>query len=127
MTKRKSDRNEGIQADSVKADVIAVGRGAQASQHNYGGSAAEQQLKELLEQLSAALAEVPAAQRDDAEIVAELSDELVAKAQEEQPSKKMLEIKAENLKKAAEALAEVAPTVMVIATQIIGQILTMGH
>jgi hypothetical protein len=126
MSSKKSGHNEGIQATHVKGTVIAVGTGAKAEQHNYAGAAPAQQLEELLAQLKKALADVPAAQQADAEVVTELSEELVAKAQQENPSKKILEIKAENLKKAAEALAEVMPTVAAIATQIIGHILMMA-
>lgn len=126
MTK-KSQGNQGIQADHIDADVIAVGDNAKAVQTNYySGGPEHEKLTELFEELKKALAAVPTEASEDAEIVNELATELVEKATNEQPSKRMLEIKGEGLKAAAEALKDVTPTVLAIATQIVGHILTMA-
>lgn len=124
-TPKRSEANQGIQANSVKAEVMAVGRGARAVQNRYAGADdSRQQLEALIEQLQKALQDVPADKKEDAEVVSELTKELVDKAGEEQPNRKILEIKGENLKKAAENLAQVAPIVVSIATQIVTAVLT---
>lgn len=81
--------------------------------------ATRKELEQLVSQLAEALKEVPADQQEDAELVTELTGELVEATNQPQPKKRMLEIKGENLKKSAENLATVTPTVLTIATQIV--------
>jgi hypothetical protein len=129
MTKRKTTAaaNEGIQADSVNAEVIAVGRNARAVQNRYGGDALTRAaLDALVAQLNQALGQVPAERQTDADAVAELAQDVIDKAVGEKPNRKTLELKAESLKKAAEGLAGVAPSVLAIATQIVSHILKLG-
>ncbi len=124
----KSTKNEGIQANNIKAEVIAVGANAHAEQHKYVNSGDFQNsLDELVKQLREALAQIPQEKADDVEVVGALTEELVQAGTQEKPNRKLLEIKGENLKAAAQNLADIAPTVLLIATQIIGQILTLGR
>src|SRR5690606_13309145 len=62
------------------------------------------ELKSLLEQLEAALKDVPAEHAEDAELVQEYANDAAEEAAKEQPRQKKLEITGENLKKAAENL-----------------------
>ena len=130
MTKRKkTDQiNEGIQADNIKADVIAVGRNARAVQYqNVGEGKDTATLDALVAQLNKALAQVPKAHEVDAEAVAELTQEVLDKIKEEKPNRRTIEIKTESLRKAAETLADIAPTVLTIATQIVSHVIkTVG-
>jgi internalin A len=73
------------------------------------------ELRQLLEQLQAELRNVPAEQAEDAEAVQDYANDAVAEATKEKPNGKKLEITGENLKKAAENLLSVAPTVAKIA------------
>lgn len=81
-----------------------------------------QQLHALMQQLADALSQLPAAQKEDVEVVQALAQEAVNEAAKDAPNKKLLEIKGENLKKAAENLAAVAP----IAVQIARTLLMIG-
>jgi hypothetical protein len=130
MAKRKkaSALNEGIQADSVNAEVMAVGRNARAVQNRYGGDAPTRAvLDSLVAQLNQALQQMPAGHETDVEAVAELAQEVIDKAASEKPNRRVLELKSENLKRAAESLVEVAPAVLAIATQIVSHILKFGR
>lgn len=122
MSKPKPSKNEGIQADSVKADVIAVGKNAHAEQTNYG-TYDPATLDDLLSQLSEALGSVPEEQKEDVEAVSVLTEDLVESGKQEKPNKRLLEIKGESLKAAAQNLAEVTPTVLAIASQIVKYVL----
>jgi hypothetical protein len=125
----RSSKNEGIQANSVQADVIAVGQNAKAQQNKYvnASEASQKQLDDLLVQLKEALAQVPPDRSDDAQAVTALTEELVQSGKQEKPNPKLLEIKGESLKAAAQNLAAVMPTVLAIATQIVGHILAGPH
>ena len=129
MTNNRSTKNEGIQANNIKADVIAVGAGATANQTNYAAPSSDAQaaLEKLVADLKTALAQVPPDKQGDAQAVELLSDELLTTSNQEKPNPKVLEIKGEGLKKAAENLASVAPIVLQIAGQIVAHILTTPH
>lgn len=71
-------------------------------------------------------ANAQAVQAAEAKVVAALAKEAVDKALEEKPDRRLLEIKAENLKKPAEGIAQVAPLVVSIAAKIVAQVLQMG-
>jgi hypothetical protein len=83
-----------------------------------GDEAAKNQLKQLIADLQAELAKVPPAQAGEAEAVAEAANDAVAKAAKPKPNKTSVQISAEGLKKAAENLAGVLPTVVMIAGKI---------
>ena len=87
---------------------------------------ARAQLEKLIADLQQTLNQVPEENRKDAEAVAALTTDLVQTSEQEEPNRTVLEIKGEGLKKAAENLAAIAPTVLSIATQIVTHILTMG-
>lgn len=119
--------NQGIQAQSIKAEVMAVGANAQAVQYRSSQTAPQAAvLTALIDELRQALEKVPAAQAAEAKVVAALAKEAVDKALEAKPDRRLLEIKAENLKKAAEGIAQVAPLVVSIAAKIVAQVLQMG-
>jgi hypothetical protein len=85
-------------------------------------SADQVQVKELqglIEGLSRALEGTPPEMQDQAEAVAESARVLVESAKSEKPNKTMIRITGEGLKQAAQNLAEVAPTVISIASQIV--------
>lgn len=77
------------------------------------------EIKNLLDQLQQHLQEVPGDFADDAEVVAEMAKSFVEGATKEKPNKKMLEITAEGLKKAAENIASITPQVLTTALAII--------
>jgi hypothetical protein len=84
---------------------------------------ARRELEKLIGQLSEALQKVPENNKEDAQAVADLTQSLVESAKVEKPNKTMLQITGEGLKKAAQNLAEVLPTVLPIATQIVAAVL----
>jgi hypothetical protein len=79
----------------------------------------KQELQQLIAQLQAALDGTPPDKAQDAAAVAEMAASLVQKATEAQPNKTMLHITGQGLKQAAQNIADVMPTVLTIATQIV--------
>jgi predicted AlkP superfamily phosphohydrolase/phosphomutase len=75
-------------------------------------------LEKLIGQLSEALQKIPAEKQEEAQAVAETAKALVDTAKAEKPNKTMVQITGEGLKKAAQNLADVMPTVVTIAGQI---------
>lgn len=88
---------------------------------------ARAQLESLIGQLSQALTspKVQETKKEEADAVAASAQILVETAKAEKPNKTLLQSSGEVLKKAAENLAEVAPTVISIATQIVTAVLQM--
>jgi hypothetical protein len=80
---------------------------------------ARKELESLIGQLSEALQKIPAEHQEEAQAVAETAKVLVDTAKAEKPNKTMLQISGEGLKQAAQNLAEVMPTVLTIAGQIV--------
>ena len=80
---------------------------------------ARQELEKLIGQLSEALEKTPEESQEHAQAVAETAKALVDTAKAEKPNKTMLQITGEGLKQAAQNLAEVMPTVVTIASQIV--------
>jgi len=80
---------------------------------------ARQELEKLIGQLSEALEKTPEGNQEHAQAVAETAKALVDTAKAEKPNKTMLQITGEGLKQAAQNLAEVMPTVVTIASQIV--------
>jgi uncharacterized caspase-like protein len=83
-----------------------------------GDAGAKAQLQQLIEQLSAELQKVPAEQVGEAEQAAKRAESAVAEATKPNPDKDDVEYSLSRLKKAAENIAGVLPTVLPIATQI---------
>lgn len=83
-------------------------------------------LEELVAQLAAALEQVPPERAEDAEAVATMTESMVEQATATKPNKSLLKITGEGLKKAAENIADVLPTVLGIATKIVATIAGLG-
>jgi hypothetical protein len=101
---------------NIKSQLSNVGQSIGAMPN--ADQASKDELKRLIDQLSAALGQVPAGREDDAAAVAETARQLVEQAGKEQPNKTSVRITAEVLKSAAQNLAAVLPAVLPIATQI---------
>lgn len=89
-------------------------------QMSAGDENTRKELQELIGQLSKELKKkVPPEKKEQAEAVAITAKALVDQAKEEKPNKTMVQITGEGLKKAAQNVADVMPTVLTIATQIV--------
>lgn len=88
--------------------------------------AAKAELQQLVAQLNDALQQAPEDKAEEAEAVAQMAETLVETANSEKPNKMMLQITGEGLKKAAENIAAVMPTVLGIATQIVTAIMGLA-
>jgi hypothetical protein len=84
-----------------------------------GDPSTKAELERLVEELNEALQQVPPDKAEDAEAVAQSAEALVETATQEKPNRTMVEITGDGLKKAAQNLANVMPTVLTIATQIV--------
>jgi ElaB/YqjD/DUF883 family membrane-anchored ribosome-binding protein len=80
------------------------------------------ELEELVRTLNDALQQAPDDKAEEAEAVAQYAQVLVEKAAEEKPNKTMVQITGRGLKQAAKNLADVTPTVLSIATQIVATV-----
>lgn len=78
-----------------------------------------EKLAKLVEQLNDALKSIP---QDDAEVIESLAQDAINEATKDAPNKRLLEIKSENLKKAAENLLAVSP----IVTKIVQKLMMLG-
>lgn len=78
---------------------------------------AKEELDALLKELNSNITKL--SNNDEAEVIAELARNLVENATKAKPNKMLVEISAENLKKAAKNLASVAPEVLTISLAII--------
>lgn len=87
--------------------------------------AARADLQRSIEQLGQALEKIPASLKDEAAAVGTAAQMLVDAAKAEKPNKTTIEITSDGLKKAAANLAQVAPTVVTIAGQIVAAVLRM--
>jgi hypothetical protein len=81
------------------------------------------ELNDLIKQLNDTLQKAPEQKREEAEAVTDAAKTLVDAATKEKPNKKTVEITAEGLLKAAENIAKVMPTVLIIAKQIVAALL----
>ncbi len=102
---------------NIKSTLTNVSQGIGALPH--GDAASKDELKQLIDQLNEALQKAPPGKAEDAEAVAESAKILVEKASEVKPNKTMVQITGEGLKQAAKNIADVLPTVLTIATQIV--------
>jgi methyl-accepting chemotaxis protein len=86
------------------------------------------ELEKLISQLSEALENVPAAMQEQAQAIAETTKALVDVAKSETPNKTMLQITGDGLKKAAQSVAGVLPSVIPIVGQIVMAVTKLaGH
>lgn len=77
------------------------------------------ELQGLFNQLVEALKQVPPANAQEAEAVAESAKRLIDDAGQDPPNRPMVQVTAEGLKKAAENIANVVPSVLPVVEQII--------
>ena len=90
-----------------------------------GDDAARQELQELVLQLNQALEKIPQNLKEEAEAVAASAQALVENAKAEFPNKTLLQISGDGLRKAAENLVGVAPTLLSIASQVVAAVMRM--
>ncbi len=117
--------------DIIQGSVVNIGSTLsnvtqQVKTMAQGSSDEKAELEELIKQLEAELKKLPADHQEDAEIVAEYTQDLMEEAGKEKPKTRKLEITGEGLKKAAENLLDVAPLVGEIAGKIVLKVLTLG-
>lgn len=101
---------------NIKSTLTNVSQSIGAAPH--GDAATKAQLQALIEQLSTELQKVPAEKAEDAEQAAKRAENAVAEATKATPDKDDVAYSLSRLKKAAENIAQVLPTVLPIATQI---------
>ncbi len=101
---------------NIKSTLTNVSQSIGAAPH--GDATTKAQLQQLIEQLSAALQQAPAAQISEAEAVAETAKAAVEQATKARPNRTLAQINAEGLQQAAQNLAAELPAVLPIAEQI---------
>ena len=87
--------------------------------------AAKDELQGLIAQLNEALQQAPEGKEEGAEAVADYAEDLVDQAAADKPNKTKIRITGEGLKMAAQNVAGVMPTVIGIATQIVGAVMKL--
>ena len=85
----------------------------------YADPSSKGELVQLIKQLSALLQQVPPEKSKDAEAVVETAKRLVDDVSKASPNKAMIQVTAESLKKAAENIAGVLPSILPIVEQIV--------
>lgn len=83
-------------------------------------------LREQIDKLVELLEAVPAEQTDQVQRIKVAAEDVVDEAAKERPDKKRLKFRGDMLKKTAEGLAAIAPTVLTIASQIVTIIAKIG-
>ena len=115
-----SQEDSNYMYDLVRRIVDEVGPRMPCSpQELAGAQIIKAELEKLVAQLNEALQKVPPEKAEDAEAVAEMTKSLIDTASAEKPNKTMIQITGEGLKQAAKNIADVMPTVLSIATQIV--------
>ena len=117
--------------DIIQGSIVNIGSTLsnvtqQVETMAQGSADDKAELEALIKQLEAELKKLPANHQEDAEIVAEYTQDLVEEAGKEKPKARKLEITGEGLKKAAENLLDVAPLIGEIAGKIVMKVLAMG-
>jgi hypothetical protein len=102
---------------NIKSRLENVQQSIGSIETQDGDSLAE--LQKLIDQLNETLQQVPQEKQEEAAAVAKTTEALVDQVKEEKPNKTMIQITGEGLKKAAQNLADVLPTVVPIAAQIV--------
>lgn len=88
--------------------------------------ARKEELTNLLAELTKTLKDVANKRPDDAERVAKTAELVVAEATKTKPDKGFLAITSEGLKKAAEAVSDIAPTVLAVAGKLAAFVADVG-
>ncbi len=117
--------------DIIQGSIVNIGSTLsnvtqQVETMAQGSADDKAELEALIKQLEAELKKLPANHQEDAEIVAEYTQDLVEEAGKEKPKARKLEITGEGLKKAAENLLDVAPLIGEIAGKIVMKVLALG-
>jgi len=86
---------------------------------------ARDELAQLVAQLTDLLTHVDSKRQEQAEALAQTAKALVDNAKTEKPNKTMLQITGDGLKKAAQNLADVFPTVVTLAAQIVSVVMKL--
>lgn len=128
MTNQPVDKKDGTIVSDTNRSIVIVGNAEGNIQNihdSFIGKTQEEKddLQQLLEQLNNTLKSVPSEYNDDAEAVRIKVGDLLTKANTDQPNKKVLQIDADGLKKAAENIASVADNVLIVVTKIIAIIM----
>lgn len=110
----QDNRRTSINTGNVSGGVVNIGGDMNVSYGGAGGDA-RQQLEAQIAELRRALDELRQSHPDDVEVVETLVGEAESEAKKPQPNKKLLEIKGNSLKEAAENLLSVAPIAVKIA------------
>jgi hypothetical protein len=84
----------------------------------HGDEVSRQELAKLIDQLNAALQEIPSGYDEELEAVTSSTEEIARELNKEKVNKIRLKISGEGLVKAAEHLSGIVPKVLVLATQI---------
>lgn len=84
------------------------------------------ELSALLDELNASLQAAAEKRPDDAERVAKTAELVVAEATKSKPDRGFLTITADGLKKAAEAVADIAPAAIAVAAKVAAFVATLG-
>lgn len=101
---------------NIKSTLTNVSQSISAAP--IGDVATKAQLQELIAQLSAELQKAPAEKAEEAAQVAKRAESAVTEATKPRPDQDDVEYSLSRMKKAAENIAQVLPTVLSIATQI---------
>jgi ElaB/YqjD/DUF883 family membrane-anchored ribosome-binding protein len=101
---------------NIKSTLTSVSQTVAALPHV--DQSAKDELQKLIKQLEEALQQIPPGKAQEGEAVAESAKQLVEAATKEKPNRTLVQITAEGLKKAAENIAGVLPTVLPITVQI---------
>ncbi len=113
---------QGVIAGGEAKDVkITITMGAMP----HTAESTKVELEKLIEDLNDALGKIPQDKEAEAKKIAKMVTRLMEDASEEEPDKEELQNSGERLKKAAQNIADVVPTVLTIATKIVGTILAL--
>jgi hypothetical protein len=129
MSQKSSKNDDHTAGDNISvgnitnSNGVAIGRNIEVTVRveaiKSGDESAKAELGSLIQELNDALQQVPKAKSDEAQAVAETAQTLMNKAADEKPNKSMIQISGDALKQAAQNIADVAPTVLQIASQIV--------
>jgi len=102
------------QLDNARQDLVSS---------SFVDPISQVELIKLMTDLKADLASLPKQRAEEAQLIARTVEELVKETMNSRPDKEKLRISGERLKKAAENVAAVMPNVLVIASQILSQLI----
>ena len=108
---------------NIGSILHSVNQSIQAN--SYLSLSDKQEIDSLLKGLVDALKQLPPENADEAEAVEEMAKDLVENATREKPNKKLIEISAEGLKKAAKDLSIIIPSVLLISEKLISFIFAL--